>query len=256
MKTTRQIVRPNSATNTSRKGAAGFTLIELLVVIAIISVLASLLLPALSQAKEKSRTTKCISNLKQIGVAMALYADDHRTFPFGVILGYTQWDLSLGSYAGGVVPFNSPEGRSRIFECPSARRPNLGKQLNYSANPNVCKDGNFSDAVRADVISRPSDVLVAADAIQFDSTGDSHAILWGVKTSAGKDISFNDGLEQNGQKPLLPGIDLDREFTVLDPEGSNFRFRHNSRLNALFVDGRVAGLKKTELVEGRLYTSY
>ncbi|NOY79797.1 MAG: type II secretion system protein, partial [Kiritimatiellaeota bacterium] len=87
----------------------GFTLIELLVVITIISILAALLLPVLSTAKEKARQIRCTNAMKQIGAAVMMYTGD---FDGSIPLGYRPDRATdmLHRKAGGVTPWNGPTG--------------------------------------------------------------------------------------------------------------------------------------------------
>jgi prepilin-type N-terminal cleavage/methylation domain-containing protein len=123
------IMKPNMFMN--RKSRQAFSLVELLVVMAIIGILAALLLPVLAAAKERALRSQCVNNLKQLGEATQMYADDHgNQLPGPCWLGlyeeydnvdFTRMPYYIAPYMGLPAASTAPHA-APLARCPSAAR--------------------------------------------------------------------------------------------------------------------------------------
>ncbi len=188
----------------------GFTLIELLVVVAIIAILAALLLPAIVRASAKARQTWCGSNLRQVGLAMEMFAHNHNDlFPQEVSTndgGALEFNPGSPSYGGGLIrnpaAFRSlalDAGSYKIFQCPAAKqRPasnylslDLGN-VSYFVNAGAKMGEPDSALAGDDNFLRPA-TRIGADLARADTNGPLTLAWTGARHTVGGNVLFSDG---------------------------------------------------------------
>jgi|CZKV01.1.fsa_nt_gi prepilin-type N-terminal cleavage/methylation domain-containing protein len=208
------------ASASSRSGIAGksaFTLIELLVVIAIIAILAALLLPALASAKERGRRIQCLNNLKQVGTALHLYAEENRdllpdctTNNLKFYGSNWPWDINTNL----INDLNSRGAPRAVLYCPS------NPLMNDDAHWNFCNHNPDPIRVVGYVFLIYGCEQVPPELWRRNILGD------GSKSAAQTELVIDAVGSQQGDFMHIQGVNVDRTSHVngRTPAGGNIAF--------------------------------
>jgi prepilin-type processing-associated H-X9-DG protein len=215
-------------------------------VITIISILAALLAPALKGARDKSLSIKCVSNLRQLHVAIALYGEDHRTFPHGCDApNNIDWTYLINTGLGraSAPNWDDPNLRSPVVVCPAALKRGSNLCSGYSGHERLF--GNTYNMIpgydrpRAwPFEERPHEVVMLVDGSQnfIDVWGLGNANqLVNFPASMGTAIDYNPATADDA----ISDVGTDEDAIM-----SQMKFRHSGGVNVLFVDGHVALMGK------------
>lgn len=246
----------------------GFTLIELLVVISIIALLIGILLPALGAARSAARSAGCLSNLRQIGMGIRVYANDYgQTLPTGTDEEVTNWAVLAYSYmgtSGSTFATQSTEGGipEAFLDSDTLPKPAGADDrmpIHYSGHPRLLPDINRSERsgspfsgnmkhVNLDHVKNQSDLFMVWDGIQIEERSNNAASV-GLAIDAYR-LDYDTFLVAGHSSLWTPedrargGQNVD---VVLDndPKIGEIRYRHNSdtTANMVFVDGHAATLR-------------
>jgi prepilin-type N-terminal cleavage/methylation domain-containing protein/prepilin-type processing-associated H-X9-DG protein len=226
---------------------SAFTLIELLVVIAIIAILAAILFPVFAQARAKARQASSVSNLKQLGMAISMYAQDWETYPFHSSPSSqsprTRWPDSLFPYAKNEAVFRSPGAPANAFLKPFAHN-SSALYGGYGYNYQYLGNNRHPFAATDSDIERPAETIALADTegCSFDK---------GV-LNAGNYVIDPPLPSLRGSRPTTPGAGFYGAPGTSECSGLWLcravpAERHNEMVTVAFADGHAKAMKRKQL---------